>query len=37
LKTNKGFAINPQTKEIINNTEASALIGYPEPRKEWEV
>lgn len=37
LKTNTGFAINPQTKEIINNPEASALIGYPEPRKGWRI
>jgi hypothetical protein len=36
LKTNRGLAINPKTKEIINNTEASALVGYPEPRKGWE-
>ena len=37
LKTNTGFAINPHTKEIINSPEASALIGYPQPRKGWEI
>ncbi len=37
LKINSGFKINPQTKQIINNAEASNLIGYPTPRKGWDL
>tara|TARA_R110002050_G_scaffold149250_1_gene275621 strand:+ start:7989 stop:9332 length:1344 start_codon:yes stop_codon:yes gene_type:complete len=37
LKTNTNITINPKTKEIVNNSEASALMGYPEPRKGWRI
>ncbi|WP_347840184.1 Gfo/Idh/MocA family oxidoreductase [uncultured Draconibacterium sp.] len=37
LKTNTDLNINPNTKEIINNAEATELMGYPKPRKGWEI
>ena len=37
LKTNTDLIINSQTKKIIDSPEASALMGYPKPRKGWEI
>jgi predicted dehydrogenase len=37
LKANSGFDINPKTKQIINNAEASKLMGYPDARKGWKI